>query len=56
MFDRLDKKAADFRAAPATPLPSGMATPASIAPALGDADDLDAGDADLGEDDEEVDE
>jgi hypothetical protein len=56
VFDRLDKKAADFRTPPATPLPSGMATPANIAPALGDDEALDGGDADLGDDDEDLDE
>jgi Domain of unknown function (DUF4340) len=54
VYDRIDKKAADFREKPATPVPSGAIapTPEGAAPALGDdgaAEPEDAGDA--GDDD-----
>ena len=58
VFERLDKKASDFRTPPATPVPSGAlaATPAPDAPALGGAapedDGADAGDEDDGDSDE----
>lgn len=58
VYDRVDKKAADMREKPATPVPSGAITPAPEdgAPALGDdgaAEPEDAGDAgDAGGDDE----
>jgi hypothetical protein len=56
VYDRIDKKAADFREKPATPVPSGgiAPTPEAAAPALGDdgaAEPEDAGDA--GDDDGE---
>jgi hypothetical protein len=55
VLERIDKKAADFRQAPATPIPSGSvtATPQPGAPALGaDGAADDAGGDDLGDDDE----
>ncbi|MBI3768589.1 MAG: DUF4340 domain-containing protein [Deltaproteobacteria bacterium] len=59
VYDRIDKKAADFREPPATPVPSGAlaATPAPAAPALGgDEPEGDAGDADLGDGGDDEDE
>jgi hypothetical protein len=56
VFDRIDKKASDFRQAPATPVPSGAvaATPAAGIPGFGGDEDTGApaDDADTGDDDE----
>lgn len=55
VFDRINKKASDFRQVPATPAPSGAvaATPAAGIPGFGaDQDADDTGGADAGDDDE----
>ncbi len=51
VYTRLDKKVADFRERPATPLPSGagIATPAAPSAGLGAAGDEQAGDEDTGD-------